>query len=531
MAECRADVLIVGAGPTGLLLGCLLARSGVSFEIIDRAAKPSSQSRGTGLHWSTLDILEDLGLSDRAQELGFWLEGTSLYQNGQLLKRFPLKARPTDRPALPSESLLVLEQDKLEALLTRHLSDLGVEIRRKCELRDFENHSDCVRAILREADKEEAPCFRYLVGCDGGQSKVREHLKIPFVGQNFPRPYLLAELHVDWELPMEMYRFVGETAELDAIPLGGDLYRITAWGTPSTEGEEFASEEPSQGAPSLQQLQEIANLVVPVPTTFSEPRALRRYRIESRLALSYSKDRVFLCGDACHVHPPTGSVGLNTGVQDAYNLGWKLASVLKGECPESILGSYEVERRPVGEWVISHTHSAAMSQLEVDGAKPVLEEEKLAIHGWNQSTLNYRQSPAVKQFRVSGRKKTPHAGDRLRDGLVSDAGNQEETRLFDLLNGGRHHLLLFSQDEQAAFAQVGSLVAGAYPNSIAVHRFGAGQPTSAETDTFYEFSKPTAVLVRPDRYIAAVADPAQEDMLLDFLREYFWSGVSVAPKD
>lgn len=534
MKEHSTDVLIVGAGPTGLLLACELVRQGIDFRIIDRSSKPSQLSRATGLHWLSLEILEDLGLGRRVREEGTWLPATSVYQNGKLLKRIPLNTKPPGDASEPSPSLLILEQYRAEELLTEHLAEQGVEIERKCELKDFKSDDSGVVATVSRKRMLETWNCRYIVGCDGPKSQIRESLGIAFPGLTYACPYLLAEVRMDWELPAEMFRFLGEKADLMAVPLGGDLFRLTAW--------EKSGEEPSAGAaageqhaspgmaPTVEQIQSLVDQVVPVPAKVLEARTLLRYRIESRLALNYGKGRAFIAGDACHVHPPTGSQGLNTGFQDAYNLGWKMAAVLQGESPEKLLESYEQERRPVGNWVLNNTHQAAMTRFDMLGNRFELDGDELVVPAWNQSTVNYRGSSAVMQMQSVGGELELQAGDRAPDGLLGKAGSSDETRLYDVLKGGKHQLLVFGGEGDEAFLELVTSVREQYDHCIDIHLVGVqgegwGQESWVDPDGAlagaYSVGEPTAVLIRPDRYVGVKAGTHMVAPFLEFLGSYF----------
>lgn len=223
----RTDVLIVGAGPTGLLLGCELARRGVAFQIVDRAPAPSKMSRALGVHCRTLEIMEDFGLAQKFIEAGSWLSAISVYRNRELINRIPLEHSRTESE--PFSTLLILGQDEVERILTEYLADHDICVQRGYELTDLSQNDAEVRVTLTGDDRSRHLSCRYLVGCDGPRSQVRQSLEIPFVGFTYPKAYTLAEAEMEWELDSEMYRFMGEKADLVAIPLGGNRFRLTAW--------------------------------------------------------------------------------------------------------------------------------------------------------------------------------------------------------------------------------------------------------------------------------------------------------------
>ena len=331
------DVLLVGAGPTGLLLGCELARWGIPFRIIDKASSPSHQSRALTLHSRSLEVLEDFALAQRAVQAGFRITATNVYRKGELLRRAELgQGACADEPY---PMVLALEQFKVEELLAGFLQEQGVTVERKVDFKRLEQDDEGVTAWLKGPDGEEQVRCRYLVGCDGARSRVRAQLGIAFEGSTYPRAYTLGEVKVDWPLQEEMHRFLGEGETVVAVPMGGGRYRFAAW----EEAGPWSGEEVNHGtvgsAPTLEQLAKKVERLAPGPVTLSNPSSLMRYRVGLHLASSYRNGRGLLAGDAAHVHPPTGGQGMNTGLQDAYNLGWKLALVLRKECSESLVDS------------------------------------------------------------------------------------------------------------------------------------------------------------------------------------------------
>jgi 2-polyprenyl-6-methoxyphenol hydroxylase-like FAD-dependent oxidoreductase len=529
----NTEVLIVGAGPTGLLLACELARQAVSFRIIDRAPKPSTLCRGTGIHSRSLEILEDLGVLDEVISKGFWLPATGIYKDKELMKRVALSHTPTASEPFPS--MLILDQAILEHILTEELARQGIEVERKCELKDFAQSKDSVSVTLsKQRVLERLKCL-YLIGCDGPKSRVRQTLDIDFVGFTYPRAYTLAEVSIDWDLPTEMHRFLSDTGDLLATPLGGKRFRLTAWEddkrhTASTESAGTVHKTLAE-APTVESIQEILDQTAPGESKVLEATTLLRYKMELRLATSYGRDRCFIAGDACHVHPPTGSQGLNTGVQDAHNLGWKLASVLKGDCPPELLESYELERRPVGHWVLSNTHHAANSRFELAGRRFFVLGQKFLMARWNQLSVNYRTSSIVAQMDpvVDGR--GIQAGDRAPDGFIRKAGESEDQRLFDLFRGTQHHLLVFGCDKASDFKRALSAIETDYEKWIKIHFIGAGPEDSAsesiwedpdgETAKAYVIQEPTLVFVRPDGYVGARVGRLMQQPFVHYLENCF----------
>lgn len=521
----ETDVLLVGAGPTGLLLGCELARRGVSFRIIDKAGSPSHQSRALTLHSRTLEVLEDFALAERAVQAGFRITATNVYRNGELLRRAELGEGAC--PDEPYPMVLALEQFKVEELLTGFLQEHGVTVERKVDFKTLEQDEHGVRAWLQGPEGEEQVRCRYLVGCDGARSRVRTQLGIAFEGSTYPRAYTLGEVKVEWPLQEEMHRFLGEGETVVAVPMGAGRYRFAAW----EEAGQWSGEEVNHGtvgsAPTLEQLAKKVERLAPGPVTLSHASSLMRYRVGLHLASNYRHGRGFLAGDAAHVHPPTGGQGMNTGLQDAYNLGWKLAMVLAGECPEALLDSYDAERRPVGQWVLSTTHEAANlegrhspSRFELGERRFYSLRNRLLMARWSQVCINYRHSPIIARPDAPRNDRELQAGDRAPDGMVPDPDGQPR-RLFELFRGPLHHLLvLASQDDTATLALVSQLEER-FGALLQVHRVWGEQPLAVT----YQATPPTLVLVRPDGYIGAKVSGKRLDWLYGYLDNCFLTPV------
>jgi 2-polyprenyl-6-methoxyphenol hydroxylase-like FAD-dependent oxidoreductase len=266
----NTEVLIVGAGPTGLLLACELARRAVSFRIIDKSPRPSQLSRGLGIHSRSLEIFEDLGLLCELVDRGFWLTGTSVFTDRTLSKRVPLDQTRSESDPFPS--LLIIEQAQVEQVLTDELNRQGIEVERSCELKNFAQSEKEVSVTLsRDKLLERLKC-RYLIGCDGPKSKVRQNLGIDFVGFTYPKVYTLAEVKMEWNLDPEMYRFIGADSDLVAIPLGEDRFRLTAWENSEQEGgdEEDSGHGSLRDAPTSEHIQALLDKLAPINSSWRQ---------------------------------------------------------------------------------------------------------------------------------------------------------------------------------------------------------------------------------------------------------------------
>ncbi|MFI0847643.1 FAD-dependent monooxygenase [Mesorhizobium sp. IMUNJ 23232] len=443
----RNAVLVVGAGPVGLTMAAELARHGVRCRLIDRAPDALPYCRAIGVTPRTLEVWEDMGVARTMIERGLWISGLRSVIADQSAQ--DAMAPPLGLPF----AQLGLPQYETERVLTEHLQTLGVEIERGAELAGLDQDDQGVAVTIRRGDGSmESTRFSYAVGCDGAHSTVRKTLGIGFEGEAYPWPFMLGDVHIEWDLPYGMaFRSVrpvegGPPDMFIAIPLPEPgRYRVSMLAPPAlvpSGGTEHGIQAEMKG-PSLADLQAIADDLLPGKPRLSDLRWSSIFRISMRLASHYRNGRVFIAGDAAHIHPPTGGQGMNTGIQDAYNLAWKLALVVRGVGQAGLLDSYEAERRPVGADVVKRTQAASENYGRERGKKP----DPLAD---TQILVSYRGTPYVgdeKSFEMAG----PAAGDRAPDvqGL-SQSGLGFPLRLFEVLRGPEHVLLIQLADSVAA---------------------------------------------------------------------------------
>jgi 2-polyprenyl-6-methoxyphenol hydroxylase-like FAD-dependent oxidoreductase len=328
-------VLIVGAGPTGLVLALWLTRLGVRVRIIDKTAEPGSTSRAVAVQARTLELYRQVELAGAVVEAGVQVAAANLWVRGAKAARLPLGRMGEGLSPFPFA--LTYPQDAHERLLIERLDALGVTVERRTELVRFEQHPERVRAVLKRPDSSEEVCeAAYLAGCDGAHSTVREALGTGFPGGTYSGVFYVAdvdgtgpaadgEIHVDFE----------EADFLAVFPLKGAgrlrLIGPVSW-EPDREHRELAFDDVGERA--------IRNLRL----TLTRVNWFSTYRVHHRVAARFRDGRAFLLGDAAHVHSPVGGQGMNTGIGDAVNLAWKLAAVLNGGASESLLDTYEPER-------------------------------------------------------------------------------------------------------------------------------------------------------------------------------------------
>jgi len=334
-----AEVLIVGAGPTGLSLAITLRRHGIAVRIIDRAAQPTNVSKALALWSASLEALQGMGVVDHFVREGRRLNALCVGEGDRRLATLAVGEGIDSAFPFP----LLLPQSRTEALLAARLAELGCAIERNVELVNLAQDGSGVTATLRHADgRSETVTTRYLAGCDGARSAVRQALDIAFEGYTEPQTFLLADVKIDGgDLDhRSIYLWWHNGGTIAMFPFGEEVWRVFAMrGADSPKGEEPAT---------LDEVQHCVDHYGPHGLKLRDPSWLSIFRINERLAAHYRVGRCFIAGDAAHIHSPAGGQGMNTGIQDAVNLGWKLAYALKGVGNrELLLESYQAERRPI----------------------------------------------------------------------------------------------------------------------------------------------------------------------------------------
>jgi 2-polyprenyl-6-methoxyphenol hydroxylase-like FAD-dependent oxidoreductase len=353
MTNRTTDVLIAGAGPVGLVLAAALTARGVRVLLADKQASPATTSRAAVIHARTLEVLDGLGVSGELVDRGIVVPRFTVRDRDRALLSIDFGGLPTAYPFT-----LMLQQDRTEAVLAGRLAALGGEVHRSCEVAEVKQDPDGVTATLASGETVRAA---YLVGADGMHSRVREASGIGFTGSAYAESFVLADVRMDWQLPGDEVMLYFAPAGLAVIaPLPGGRHRIVA----------ILDEAPEQ--PSAADVQSLMDTRGPrrQPARVREVVWSSRFRVHHRLADHYRAGRVFLAGDAAHVHSPAGGQGMNTGIQDAVALGDRLAAVLRGGAAETSLEAYEAERRPVAAGVVALTDR--MTRLATLRSRPLV---------------------------------------------------------------------------------------------------------------------------------------------------------------
>ncbi|MEW1599488.1 FAD-dependent monooxygenase [Streptomyces sp. NPDC093808] len=499
------DVLVVGAGPTGLALAAQLRAYGIAFRIVDRSVDRVRESRALAIQPRTLEALAGFGLTDRLVERG----------NPAMRLRMHLPRRVVTMPLFdigcrdtPYPFLLFLSQAETERTLADHLHAQDVPVERGTELVGLDREEEGVACRLRRWDgTEETVRGRYIVGCDGAHSTVRAQTGIGFEGYAYPQTFVLADLEVDGLEPDVVHTFMTGAGMLFFFPLGAPAtWRMLAMRPPGAPDTEV----------TVRLLQNIADRYTSDRLLLRDPVWMTDFRLHNRGAARYRSGPCFLAGDAAHIHSPAGAQGMNTGIQDALNLGWKLALVRRGVAPEELLETYEAERAPVGRGVRRYTDRAFTIGTSRNPAvrmartylAPHLAPLALRARGLrgrvfrtvSELGIHYRRSPASGTGPRSPRN-GPKAGDRLPD-LPRGLQSRTTRPGYHLLLAGPPHLW---PDESLV-----PIIRGR-ENLLTVHRLGAQSP----------WPHVSHGLVRPDGYFGYVARGAQLEGLRAHLDRWY----------
>lgn len=498
-------ILIVGAGPTGLVLALWLTRLGIAVRIIDRAAEPGTTSRALAVQVRTLEYYRQLGIAEAVVSGGVRIPGLNFWVNGTRTTRIPFGT--IGEHLTPYSFVLVFPQDAHERLLIEHLDTLGVRVERRTQLTSLESNERGVRATLRRPDGSEEVCeVAYLAGCDGASSTVREHLAVGFPGGTYEGLFYVADVTANGPVANgELHVDIEDADFALAFPLRGEgRVRLVGVVREMPRGEHHAlTFEDVRGRAIEHLLLEISGV-----NWFST------YRVHHRVANAFRRGRVFLLGDAAHIHSPVGGQGMNTGIGDAVNLAWKLAAVLKGEAAAELLDTYEPERIAFARRLVATT-DRVFTLVSSRGRFARLVRTRLVplLAPWlfRLSWLRYFLFRTVSQIGVHYR------DSRLSRGVAG------------VIRGGDRLPWVPSETGADNFAPLASL-------QWQVHVYG--EPRSGLAEACAELQLPlhrfpwtpavqraglrkaAAYLVRPDGYVA-MADPAADPMRL---RQYFDSG-------
>ena len=507
MTTTTTDVLVIGAGPTGLTMANLLTRNGVRVRIVDKKAGPTEETRAIVMHAKTLELLDKLDLADKAVEKGQRMEAFRLFNEGKNVGLLSFQGEG-ERTSYPFP--LIYTQDQTERLLLQSLPEVGGPVEWNTELLSVEQTPTGTRATIRQANgSEETIEAGWIVGADGAHSLIRHALSLGFAGKSYTQALFLADVDLKEDLEeKEVFGGFTRLGFFTFFPMAGER-QFRALGT-------LPLEFTNRDILTIDEVQQIIN-TYGLHLTITKARWISVYRTHHRMSERFRVGRVFLVGDAAHIHSPAGGQGMNTGIGDAYNLAWKLALVITGKANVRLLDSYEAERMPFARSILNGSDMGfalqEMSQPVVQWFKmrglPLLLRLVTSVPAlrrrafWLISQLwtSYRTSPAV--LESGSDKKGSRAGDRAPYGFF-EAGPDAGKSIFRLLKGLDHHLLLFAGSKpvnvnlQEVETNLRTLVS-AYSAPIHLHVVLTGNPSLHER---YGANEPSLFLIRPDGHIA-----------------------------
>ena len=506
-ATINTDVIIVGAGPTGLSLACQLIRYGIDFVIVEKREGVTPYSKALGVHARTLEIYEQMDLAREAVAQGTIVGKVRMLEGGEVRGEVDLSSVGQGMSQYPY--MLVLEQSKNERLLYDYLLAHGKDVLWQTELESFSQNDEGVTAHIKTANGERQVVeAKYLAGCDGPKSPVRHALGLSFEGSTFERTFYVADVQIDWQYAHDaLHVCLAKVAVVAFFPMPGEnRYRIVG-----AFPEEFAKAE---GEILYEEIEQRIKEEAGIELEITNVNWFSTYKVHTRHVERFSEGRCFLAGDAAHVHTPAGGQGMNTGIQDAYNLAWKLAFVLRGKASARILDTYNAERLENAERLLETTdrmfNLAAGSDWFLNLIRttvfPPMAKYILAI-----DAVKKRFFPLISQIGISYRKHalSRHAGD---EHFSVKAGDRmpyflaDGASIYDKLRGANFHLLVFS-DGASDYRTTREEIEREYAGLVDFHVV----PLYPHVEEIFGADKPFSVLLRPDNYIAFISPETTPD--------------------
>jgi 2-polyprenyl-6-methoxyphenol hydroxylase-like FAD-dependent oxidoreductase len=505
----KTEVIIIGAGPTGLALACQLTRYGVDFVIVDKARGVTAYSKALGVQARTLEIYEQLGLAEKAVAQGTVAGRVRLLEGGEVLGEVDLSNVGEGLSAYPY--MLVLEQSRNEQLMYDWLKSHGREVRWETELESFSQDATTVTAQVKHSSGEaETIQGKYLVGCDGPHSPVRHGLGLKFEGSTFGRLFYVADVRIDWKFSHDALTVcMAPNGVVAFFPMPGEKRWRIVGAFPEGHEEEAGEVLYEEIEARIKKDAEL-DLEITRVDWFST------YKVHTRHVDRFSDGRCFVAGDAAHIHTPAGGQGMNTGIQDAYNLAWKLATVLKDSATETILDTYNEERLPNAkrltattdrmfnlaagkDWFVGLIRTTIFPPM----AKYILSIEAVRKKFFiliSQIGIRYRDS-SLSVHEGDGEFDVK-AGDRMPYFLVDGKS------IYDGLRAPKFHLLMFS--DGGDLSELGKY-AHLFDHQVV--------PLSPDAVEAFGTQKPFRLLLRPDNYIGLISADTSLGSVTDYFRE------------
>jgi 2-polyprenyl-6-methoxyphenol hydroxylase-like FAD-dependent oxidoreductase len=512
----ETDVLIVGAGPTGLSLACQLLRYGIDFVVVEKNVGLTAYSKAIGVHARTLEIFDQIGLAQEAVAKGAIADRARLLIDGEI--RGELEFSDIGKGLSPFPFVLMLEQSKTEHLLHQHLQRRHRNVLWKTELQSFSQHADGVVAQVKTSDDEtQTISAKYVVGCDGPKSLVRHNLGLTFGGSTFERIFYVADAQVDWQMSHEaLHVCFSPDSFVVFFPLKGEKrYRIVG-----VFPEEFNKDE---GEVPYEEIETRIKAESKLDLNISDVEWFSTYKVHTRHANKFSAGRGFLAGDSAHVHTPAGAQGMNTGIQDGYNLAWKIALAIRRKADAKLLETYNEERLENAKHLLKTTDRffgfAAgtdwlMNFFRLHVFPPLAKHlfsldavRKFAFPLVSQIGINYRHSSLSNH--VGDEAFEVKAGDRLPYFLVDGMS------IYETLQEPKFHFLVFSSERNSFQAQKSEL-GSRYSELVDFNEFSI----SPEVQEIFGTNKDFSVLLRPDNHVGFISSGVSSGTVQDYLTRF-----------
>ncbi len=511
----NTEVLIVGAGPTGLMAANQLMRFGIDFIIIDSKSGPTKESRALAVSARSLEIYQQLGLAEQALENGARVNSLNVYSDGK--KKADVKIGEIGKGLSEFHYMLVFEQSKNEELLYKNLKDNGREVHWQTEYIELLEYENNINAVVKNGNESFNITAQYLIACDGARSPVRHQLNFSFKGGTYASKFFVADTRLDWKLEYDkLIISPGDKNFCAFLPMKGEkCYRVVG-----TLPREFSQKEDI----TFQEIEKVIIQTLGVDLRFEEVNWFSVYKLHHRGVDHFSSGRVFLAGDSAHVHSPAGGQGMNTGLQDAYNLTWKLAFVLRNYANKSILDTYNEERLPFARWLLRFT-DRAFNFMTSDNWFIKRFRKVIALNFIGMVTGLTRMQPRIFKtisqlwYSYNGRslsvsasrqKLKFKAGDRLP--YIDAFGTTD--KFYELFKAASFHLLHLSNAPLDSQTLEKVKTAFPFPVKVVEAELSAAWQRLGVRGSLY-------VLVRPDNYIALILDTFDEKEVKRYLQSYF----------
>jgi 2-polyprenyl-6-methoxyphenol hydroxylase-like FAD-dependent oxidoreductase len=515
----KTDVIILGAGPTGLSLACQLIRYGVDFVVIEKNEGVTPYSKALGVHARTLEIYEQLDLAKKAVERGTIAGKVRLLEGGEIVGEVDLSNIGAELSPYPF--MLVLEQSQNERLLYEYLQSHGRDVLWQTELESFSQDESGVTANVRNKTGEsQIIAGTYLVGCDGPKSRVRHALGLSFEGSTFERLFYVADVRIDWKYSHDaLHGCLTRNAVVAFFPMPGEK----RWRIVGAFPEGFAKDE---GEVLYEEIEARIKQEAELDLAITRVDWFSTYKVHTRHVERFSSGRCFLAGDSAHIHTPAGGQGMNTGIQDAYNLAWKMALVLKGAAVERILDTYNEERLPNAKRLLQTTDRMFNLAAGTDWLLNVIRTTlfpPMAKFILSINVVKKRFFKLISQIGITYRESSLSAHDGDGDFEVK-AGDRmpyflvDGKSIYDRLHEPKFHLLNFSDGEsdypgdyQERVGEMGGKNADLIDHYVI--------PLYPHVTQVFGNDKPFNVLLRPDNYIGFISLDTSASRVTMYLKE------------